>query len=314
MHKLTILSLSSILMISGSHLQAQTLNGSKSSMDKQYQMALAYGYSFIETSNAITNFVSSGELLRIQPNSYLELSDVSYPYARNGVKLFLERLSTQYKSACDEKLTVTSLVRPIDRQPANAATNSVHPSGMAVDLRIPPLGRCRTWLEQTLLALEASEVLDVTRERNPPHYHVAVYTESYSSYVASRAKASHEYVVSPGDSLWLISARTGVNVSQLRAVNGLSSDMINVGQLLQIPAIGINASDSSNISARTVSLNENITRVSEVTHQVRRGETLWKLANQYGSSVEKIQRDNRLRGSQLKIGQTLRISTNTTNI
>lgn len=312
MQKLTIFTLSTLLMIFGSALQAQTLKGSRSSMDRQYQAALAYGYSFIKTSNSITDFITTGELLRVQPTSNLTLHDVSYPYARTEVKLFLERLSAQYKSACGEKLTVTSLARPLDRQPANAASNSVHPTGMAVDLRIPPRGRCRSWLEQTLLSLEASEVLDVTQERNPPHYHVAVFTQSYSSYVATRAQESHEYVVRPGDSLWLISARTGVSVSQIRAVNGLANDLINVNQRLLIPAVGINASNSSMLSSDTARLKETRTTENEIVHQVRRGDTLWKLANQYGSSVEKIQRDNGLRGSSLKIGQSLRIRTVTT--
>ena len=78
-------------------------------------------------------------------------------------------------------------VRPQNRQPANAASNSVHPAGMAVDLRIPDRGRCRSWLEQTLLSLEGSGVLDVTRERWPPHYHVAVFTTPYQNYVAALA-------------------------------------------------------------------------------------------------------------------------------
>ena len=314
MRKLTILTLSTLFITLGSPLQAQSLKGSRSSMDKQYQTALAYGYSFIESSNAITDFISTGALLRVQPTSNLDLHDVSFPYARSEVKLFLDRLSAQYKSACGEKLTVTSLARPQDRQPANAATNSVHPTGMAVDLRIPSKSRCRSWLEQTLLSLEAADVLDATRERYPPHYHVAVYTESYSSYVASRAQTSHEYVVRPGDSLWLISARTGVTVSQLRAANGLASDLINVGQRLQIPATAINASTGLAVNSDKPSLEAVPTIESEVVHQVRRGETLWRLANRYGSSVEKIQRDNGLRGSSLQIGQTLRIRTVTRNI
>lgn len=308
MQKLTILTLSTLLIFSGVQLQAQTLKGSRTSMERQHQAAIAYGYSFIRTSSSVSDLVNKGELVRVQPTSQMELHDVSYPYARSEVKLFLDRLSAQYKTICGEKMTVTSLLRPVDRQPANAASNSVHPTGMAVDLRIPPRGRCRSWLEQTLLTLEATDVLDVTRERNPPHYHVAVFTRSYSSYVATRAQESNEYVVRPGDSLWLISARTGVHVSQLRAANGLKSDLINVGQRLLIPATAINASGTL-IAANTSQPVASQSTESEIVYQVRRGDTLWKIANQYGSSVEKIQRDNGLRGSSLKIGQTLRVRT-----
>jgi hypothetical protein len=54
---------------------------------------------------------------------------------------------------------------------------------MAVDLRIPQDAAARQWLEETLLNLEAGSLLDVTRERRPPHYHVAVFPEPYEAYV-----------------------------------------------------------------------------------------------------------------------------------
>jgi hypothetical protein len=54
---------------------------------------------------------------------------------------------------------------------------------MAVDLRVPHDADARKWLEQTLLNLEAGSLLDVTRERRPPHYHVAVFPEPYEAYV-----------------------------------------------------------------------------------------------------------------------------------
>ena len=84
------------------------------------------------------------------------------------------RLSAQYHSSCGEKLTVTSLLRPRDRQPANSVAHSVHPTGMAIDLRIPSSQKCRAWLERTLLSLEKQHVVEATWERYPPHYHVAV--------------------------------------------------------------------------------------------------------------------------------------------
>jgi len=302
--KQILLVLAATALMAGSVGQAQTLKGSSASMKKQNQIAIAYGYSFIQTSNAVFNYVNKGELFKVEPTSHMELHDVSYPYARAGVKLFLERLSTQYHAACGEKLTVTSLARPIDKQPANAASNSVHPTGMAADLRIPPRGRCRSWLEQTLLALEGDDVLDVTRERNPPHYHVAVFTEAYQSYLASRAQTPHEYIVRPGDSLWLIAARTSTTVNQLRAANGLANDLINVGQRLQIPG---EKGEVASLSAAPT-MTEVSTPLQEVTHTVRRGDTLWQLANRYGSSVSQIQRDNGLKGNRLQIGQILLIS------
>src|SRR5690606_4402484 len=82
-----------------------------------------------------------------------------------------------------EKLVVTSLTRPASSQPRNSHALSVHPTGMAVDLRISQRAASREWLENTLLSLEADGLLDVTRERNPPHYHVALFPEAYMAHV-----------------------------------------------------------------------------------------------------------------------------------
>src|SRR5690606_9737607 len=166
-------------------VSAQPLKGSRDSMQRQYQLAVSYGYSFLATRAALNNLIENGYLVKVSPSRTMELHAVSYPYARPEVKLFVERLSEQYLNACGEKLTVTSLTRPVNLQPANASEASVHPTGMAVDLRVPSNGKCRQWLESTLLSLEGTGVLDVTREYYPPHFHVAVYTKIYGNYVAS---------------------------------------------------------------------------------------------------------------------------------
>lgn len=246
----------------------------------------------------------------------MEFHDVSYPYAVAETRLFLDRLSQQYHAACGDRLTVTSLLRPVNNQPANAVALSVHPSGMAVDLRIPPKGKCRSWLENTLLSLEKERVLDVTRERHPAHYHVAVYAKQYETRVAAlEAKVSqptthtqaqpapevtvssgpasqHNYIVRKGDSLWEIAAKTGVSVASLRTVNNLQGNRIDVGQTLLIPGA---ANDTTLLAANDVT-----------THRVNRGDTLWTIANRYGTSVKKLKQDNNT-GKYLKVGQVLTI-------
>src|SRR5690606_3171723 len=70
-------------------------------------------------------------------------------------------------------------------QPANAHRLSVHPAGMAIDMRVPARASVREWLQETLLELERAGVLDVTREYRPPHYHVALYPAEYRAYVTA---------------------------------------------------------------------------------------------------------------------------------
>lgn len=173
--------------------EALDLRGSRASMRKQNGIAKANGYTFVESPFEVKERVKAGELVRVKPDADLTLHRVSYPYARPEVKLFLDRLSEQYRRATGDPLVVTSLVRPTSRQPGNASPLSVHPAGMAVDLRVPAADNARRWLESTLLSLERRGVLDVTREYRPPHYHVAVYPNEYAAYVdaleARRAEA-----------------------------------------------------------------------------------------------------------------------------
>lgn len=85
------------------------------------------------------------------------------------------------------------------------------------------------------------------------------------------------YQVQPGDSLWKISRYFSVSIDSIKAENNLSSDMILVGQHLNIPDI----------------------------HIVKSGDTLFLLAQKYGTSIGTIQRANNLSGSLIKVGQKL---------
>ena len=160
------------------------LKGSESSVTRQYRVATSNGYSFLRNSAQVREFVREDRLERVRSGKNVLLENVSFPFARPEVKLFVERLAAQYRAATGERLVVTSLTRPKSRQPRNASELSVHPAGMAVDLRIPRTPASRRWLEKTLLSLENNDVLDATRERKPAHYHVAVFPRAYTRYIA----------------------------------------------------------------------------------------------------------------------------------
>lgn len=96
------------------------------------------------------------------------------------------------------------------------------------------------------------------------------------------------YVVQPGDSLWLISQRYGTTVDAIKQLNGLSSDMLNIGQVLKIP------------SGQTPGY---------IEYTVRAGDTLWLLSRRYNTTVDAIKRLNGLSSDMLSIGQVLKIPT-----
>ncbi len=217
---------------------AQSLQGSHASLNRQSNQARVHGLSYMEDAPRVKRFVAAGLLVKLEGNADYDLSDVSYPFARPAVKLFIERVSSQFHAACGEKLTITSMTRPEDEQPPNSSEQSVHPTGIAVDLRVPRSNSCLRWLERVLLSLEGARVLEATREHNPPHYHVAVFPDPYQNYVASLESedpAGPQYVVRKGDSLTTIARATGTTVNDLRAENGLDGDLIRVGQSLDIP-------------------------------------------------------------------------------
>ena len=97
-----------------------------------------------------------------------------------------------------------------------------------------------------------------------------------------------EYTVRAGDSLWLIARRYGTTVDAIKSLNGLTSDLINVGQVLKIPA-----SQSGGYTEYTV----------------RSGDTLWLISRRFDTTVDAIKSLNGLTSDMLNIGQVLKIPT-----
>lgn len=231
-----------LLLLAAVPLQGQSLRGSLNSVTLQYRTAHDHDFTFLTSGRGITTFVSRGYLVPVKGNEHYGLANVSYPYARPEVKLFIERLAVQYRAACGERLVVTSLTRPRNSQPNNASRRSVHPTGMAVDIRRSNNRGCRVWLESTLLSLEKQGVVEATRETRPPHYHVAVFPKPYAGYVASLPDkslpdpaAQERYEVRRGDSLWSIARNHGLDVDTLKEANRIRGNRIYAGQMLMIP-------------------------------------------------------------------------------
>jgi nucleoid-associated protein YgaU len=225
------------LLIGAPAADAASLSGSRSSVGRQNYQARRHEYTFIRTPSQVKRFVANGWLVPVRGNSDYTLHAVSFPYARPEVKLFIERLSRQYRASCGEQLVVTSLTRPTTRQPRNASPLSVHPTGMAVDLRRSWKYSCRRWLESTLLYLEGRGVLEAARERRPPHYHIALFPKPYASYLANLGKEKRDrYYVVRGDTLYSIARRHAVTVGMVKQANGLRGDRIYPGQVLKLPA------------------------------------------------------------------------------
>jgi hypothetical protein len=247
-----------------------SLQPTRAGLLRQAASARSHGFDHLENAEQVHDFVRKGLLTTLRGNDDYHIhAGVRYAVARPEVKLFIERLARQYRTACGERLVVTSLMRPKDRQPHNSHPLSVHPTGMAVDLRVSNSQRCRQWIESTLLGLEAKGVVEAARERNPPHYHVVVFPRDYARYVAglgqgmpratsqaapqvvkastparasgspapaARKTQTASYRVRQGDSLWTIARKHDTSVAALRRANNLASTRIKPGQVLSLPA------------------------------------------------------------------------------
>jgi len=238
-------------------VQSQTLQGSRASVERIHRQALVHDLHFFETSEGVRRAHERGIFVKLNGNADYMVANVSHPYLLPEAETFVVRLAAQYRAACGEKLVVTSAVRPRSLRLANSSDRTVHPTGMAVDLRRPHNSRCLGWLRTTLLSMESLGVIEAVEERNPPHFHVAVFPTPYRRYAAglpgsSRVAASERntsrppavtasaqrgkrYQVRSGDTLWSIARNNNVSVDEIKSSNALRSSKIVAGQVLVIP-------------------------------------------------------------------------------
>ena len=107
---------------------------------------------------------------------------------------------------------------------------------------------------------------------------------------------ANTYTVKSGDSLWSIAQKYGTTVANLKSLNNLTSDVLQIGQTLRVP------SSESGASFGISSTNQ--------TYTVKSGDSLWNIANRYGTTVSKIKSLNGLSSDNLSIGQILLIPGN----
>ena len=94
------------------------------------------------------------------------------------------------------------------------------------------------------------------------------------------------YIVKSGDSLYKIAQNYDTTVSEIMQLNNLTSTSLSIGQILQIP----------------------MTTISSNMYVVKKGDSLYKIAQTYDTTVNELIDLNNLSSTLLSIGQVLKIS------
>ncbi|MDF1505235.1 DUF5715 family protein [Roseisolibacter sp. H3M3-2] len=266
--------------------RAQSLRGSPESVERMWQGAMEEGLSFHETPDEVEASARFGRLVALQAGEDVVLRNVAFPYVTPATKQFVEVLGARHRLACGKPLMVTSAARPATRQPSNSVALSVHPTGMAVDLR-KPTGRCLKWLRGALLELEESGVVEAIEERRPPHFHVAVFSTSFRQYAAAHRRGAAPKVAK------VVAAATAT-----RATKGAKPAAPS-----RVTTVAARRKAAGRTSARTLA------KAPARRYKVRDGDTLWDIARANRVTVKQLLAANRMKKPAIRPGQRLVLPT-----
>ncbi len=115
----------------------------------------------------------------------------------------------------------------------------------------------------------------------------------YKNIPYGESAVSTTYTVQKGDTLWNIAKKFNTSVNDIKRLNNLTNNILYVGQILNVPEY-YKAEDTN------------------ISYIVKKGDTLWSIANQYGTTVNDIKKYNNLINDSLTIGQIIEIPSSTT--
>lgn len=120
------------------------------------------------------------------------------------------------------------------------------------------------------------------------------------------------YIVKSGDSLWSIANKFGTTVDKLKGINNLKSNLLSINQQLLIPKLlidyNVNEMDYVDVvDDMPMLIEDDITNeeLFDKTYVVQSGDTLYKIAQQVGTTVTNLINLNNLPTTNLSVGQIL---------
>ncbi len=117
--------------------------------------------------------------------------------------------------------------------------------------------------------------------------------------------ADKQYVVRPGDSLWTIAKRNSTTVAKIKSLNNLTSDFLQIGQVLYLNSSGNSATPAPKTTAQNQAPTSSQPAAPSKQYVVKSGDNLWAIAQHNSISVDKLKSLNNLTSDFLQIGQVL---------
>ncbi len=161
------------------------------------------------------------------------------------------------------------------------------------------------------------------------------------------------YTVRAGDSLYSIAQKNDLTVQELKNYNNLTSNFLQIGQIIRIPIVSTeklpignyteyivkngdslysigqrygftiqDLIDYNNLDSTLLTIGQiikipnnssNLEQVNYINYTVKSGDSLYSIGRQYGLSAQQLMDYNNLSNNLLSIGQILKIPTTTGN-
>ncbi|MED3623911.1 LysM peptidoglycan-binding domain-containing protein [Neobacillus thermocopriae] len=116
------------------------------------------------------------------------------------------------------------------------------------------------------------------------------------------------HIVKKGDSLWKLARDYKTTIQDLKSLNGLTSDIIYVGQKLKVTGITTTSTTTTVKNTSTNQVSSSTENGTGTVYTVKSGDSLWKIANQYGTTVANLKSLNSLKSDLVYVGQKLKVS------
>ena len=293
-------------VVSGATTQSYTVKAG----DSVWKIAHQFGISMdtLRSLNHIqNNFIYPGQVLKIQA------SNTVTPSTPN-----VSQNTTQTSSTPSSNQTSTTTTGSYTVKAGDSLWKIANQHGLSVNQlkSMNQLGSDLIYPGQKLVVKSGTTSTETT---TPSQSTVTNQVTNPTTTPVSRPSTNTQasYTVKAGDSLWAIATKHGLSVSQLKSMNQLSSDMIYPGQKLTVKGGNTASVSTSTVTTTTVKpaptqvSNQTVT-ATDKTYKVVSGDSVWKIAHQFGISMDTLRSLNHIKNDFIYPGQVLKVQASTT--